>query len=71
MFWAGILFNKISLHIHPDKNSTGHEWKHVSRAIFNLNNPPLIIASTEQCNNIPEQTINNLIIGMLKLVNEY
>nr|CAH7727256.1 unnamed protein product [Callosobruchus chinensis] len=47
--------------------------EHVSRAIFNRNNPPrstqeLIFAATEEWDNIPQEVINNLIIGMHRRV---
>nr|CAH7726334.1 unnamed protein product [Callosobruchus chinensis] len=52
----------------PDMNPIEHVWDYVSRAIFNRNNPPrstqeLIVAATEEWDNIPQEVINNLIIG--------
>nr|CAH7747719.1 unnamed protein product [Callosobruchus chinensis] len=57
----------------PDMNPTKHVWDYVSRAIFNQNNPPrstqkLIVAATEGWNNIPQEVMNNLIIGMHRRV---
>nr|CAH7767032.1 unnamed protein product [Callosobruchus chinensis] len=53
----------------PDMNPIEHVWDYVSRAIFNRNNPPrstqeLIVAATEKWDKIPQEVINNLIIGM-------
>nr|CAH7718987.1 unnamed protein product [Callosobruchus chinensis] len=53
----------------PDINPIEHVWDYVSRAIFNRNNPPrntqeLIVAATEEWDSIPQEMINNLIIGM-------
>nr|CAH7715291.1 unnamed protein product [Callosobruchus chinensis] len=50
-----------------------HVWDYVSRAIFSRNNPPrstqeLLVAATEEWDNIPQEVINNLIIGMLRRV---
>nr|CAH7754938.1 unnamed protein product [Callosobruchus chinensis] len=50
-----------------DMNIIEHVWNYVSRAIFNRNNPPrgtkvLIVAATEEWDNIPQEVINNLII---------
>nr|CAH7751245.1 unnamed protein product [Callosobruchus chinensis] len=49
----------------PDMNPIEHVWNYVSRAIFNRNNPPrstqeLIVAATEEWENIPQEVINNL-----------
>nr|CAH7758233.1 unnamed protein product [Callosobruchus chinensis] len=57
----------------PDMNPIEHVWDYVSRAIFNRNNPPrstqeLIVAATEEWVNIPQEVINNLIIGMHRRV---
>nr|CAH7749177.1 unnamed protein product [Callosobruchus chinensis] len=57
----------------PDMNPIEHVWDYVSRAIFNRNNPPrstqeLIVAATEEWNNIPQEVINNLIISMHRRV---
>nr|CAH7720203.1 unnamed protein product [Callosobruchus chinensis] len=57
----------------PDMNPIEHAWDYVSRAIFNRNNPPrstqeLIVAATEKWENIPQEVINNLIIGMHRRV---
>nr|CAH7720240.1 unnamed protein product [Callosobruchus chinensis] len=57
----------------PDMNPIEHVWDYVSRAIFNRNNPPrstqeLIVAATEEWNNIPQEVINNLITGMHRCV---
>nr|CAH7742155.1 unnamed protein product [Callosobruchus chinensis] len=57
----------------PDMNPIEHVWDYVSRAIFNRNNPPrstqeLIVAATEEWDNIPQEVINNLIIGMHRRV---
>lgn len=57
----------------PDLNPIEHVWDYVSRAIFNRNNPPrntqeLIVAVTEEWDNIPQAVINNLIIGMHRRV---
>nr|CAH7737754.1 unnamed protein product [Callosobruchus chinensis] len=59
----------------PDINPIEHVWNYVSRAIFNRNNPPritqeLIVAATEEWDNIPQEVINNLIIGMHRRVDE-
>nr|CAH7742418.1 unnamed protein product [Callosobruchus chinensis] len=56
-----------------DMNPIEHVWDYVSRAIFNGNNPPrstqeLIVAATEECDNIPQKVINNLIFGMHRRV---
>nr|CAH7726025.1 unnamed protein product [Callosobruchus chinensis] len=56
-----------------DMNPIEHVWDYVSRAIFNRNNPPrstqeLIVAATEEWDNIPQEVINNLIIGMHRRV---
>nr|CAH7749560.1 unnamed protein product [Callosobruchus chinensis] len=53
----------------PDMNPIEHVWDYVSRGIFNRNNPPrstqeLIVAATEEWDNIPQEVIKNLIIGM-------
>nr|CAH7769022.1 unnamed protein product [Callosobruchus chinensis] len=50
--------------ISSDMNPIEHVWDYVSRAIFNRNNPPrstqeLIVAATEECDNIPQEVINN------------
>nr|CAH7729294.1 unnamed protein product [Callosobruchus chinensis] len=55
----------------PDMNPIERVWDYVSRAIFNRNNPPkstqeLIVAATEEWDNIPHEVINNLIIGMTR-----
>nr|CAH7763266.1 unnamed protein product [Callosobruchus chinensis] len=57
----------------PDMNPIEHVWDYVSRAIFNRNNPPrstqeLIVATTEEWDNIPQEVINNLIISMHRRV---
>nr|CAH7749893.1 unnamed protein product [Callosobruchus chinensis] len=57
----------------PDMNPIEHVWDYVSRAIFNRNNPPrstqeLIVAATKEWDNIPQEVINNLIIGMHRRV---
>nr|CAH7750837.1 unnamed protein product [Callosobruchus chinensis] len=57
----------------PDMNPIEHVWDYVSRAIFNRNNPPrstqeLIVAATEEWDNILQEVINNLIIGMHRRV---
>nr|CAH7761922.1 unnamed protein product [Callosobruchus chinensis] len=57
----------------PDMNPIQHVWDYVSRAIFNRNNPPrstqeLIVAATEEWDNIPQEVINNLIIDMHRRV---
>nr|CAH7762360.1 unnamed protein product [Callosobruchus chinensis] len=57
----------------PDTNPIEHVWDYVSRAIFNRNNPPrrtqeLIVAATEEWDNIPQEVIDNLIIGMYRRV---
>ncbi|ERL93740.1 hypothetical protein D910_11026 [Dendroctonus ponderosae] len=58
----------------PDMSPIENIWDYVSRAIFNWNNPPknaqeLIIAAAEEWDNIPQEVINNLIIGTDKHVN--
>lgn len=58
----------------PDMNPIEHIWDYVSRAVFRRNNPPrnsqeLIVAVTEEWMNIPQEIINNLIIGMPRRVN--
>nr|CAH7722538.1 unnamed protein product [Callosobruchus chinensis] len=62
--------------ISPDMNPIEHVWDYVSRAIFNQNNPPrstqeLIVAATEEWDNIPQEVINNLIIGMHRRVDPF
>nr|CAH7731328.1 unnamed protein product [Callosobruchus chinensis] len=57
----------------PDMNPIEHVRDYVSRPIFNRNNPPrrmqeLIVAATEEWDNIPQEVINNLIIGMHRRV---
>nr|CAH7714481.1 unnamed protein product [Callosobruchus chinensis] len=57
----------------PDMNPIERVWDYVSRAIFNRNNHPrstqeLIVAATEESDNIPQEVINNLIIGMHRRV---
>nr|CAH7768001.1 unnamed protein product [Callosobruchus chinensis] len=57
----------------PDMNPIEHVWDYVARAIFNQNNPPRstqepIVAATEEWDNIPQEVINNLIIGMHRRV---
>nr|CAH7728608.1 unnamed protein product [Callosobruchus chinensis] len=57
----------------PDMNPIEHVWGYVSRAIFNRNNHPrstqeLIVVTTEEWDNIPQEVINNLIIGMHRRV---
>nr|CAH7717170.1 unnamed protein product [Callosobruchus chinensis] len=57
----------------PDMKPIEHVWDYVSRAIFNQNNPPrstqeLIVAATEEWDNIQLEVINNLIIGMHRRV---
>nr|CAH7714068.1 unnamed protein product [Callosobruchus chinensis] len=57
----------------PEMKPIEHVWDYVSRAIFNRNNPPrskqeLIVAATEEWDNIPQEVINNLIIGMHRRV---
>nr|CAH7716578.1 unnamed protein product [Callosobruchus chinensis] len=57
----------------PDMNHREHVWDYVSRAIFNRNNPPrstqeLIVAATEEWDNMPQKVIDNLIIGMHRRV---
>nr|CAH7729519.1 unnamed protein product [Callosobruchus chinensis] len=61
--------------VSPDMNTIEHVCDYVSRAIFNRNNPPrstqeLIVASTEEWNNIPQEVINNLIIGIHRRVDK-
>nr|CAH7725535.1 unnamed protein product [Callosobruchus chinensis] len=57
-----------------DMNPIEHVWDYVSRAIFNRNNPPrstqeIIVAATEEWDNIPQEVINNnLIFGMHRRV---
>nr|CAH7753054.1 unnamed protein product [Callosobruchus chinensis] len=60
----------------PDMNPIEHVWDYVSRAILNRNNPPrstqeLIVAATEEWDNIPQEVINNLIIGMHRRVDAF
>nr|CAH7765408.1 unnamed protein product [Callosobruchus chinensis] len=57
----------------PDMNPIEHVWDYVSRAIFNRNNPPrstqeLIVAASEEWDNIPQEVIDNLITGMHRRV---
>nr|CAH7725600.1 unnamed protein product [Callosobruchus chinensis] len=57
----------------PGMNPIEHVWDYASRAIFNQNNPPrskqeLIVAATEEWDNIPQEVINNLIIGMQRRI---
>nr|CAH7763869.1 unnamed protein product [Callosobruchus chinensis] len=57
----------------PDMNLIEHVWHYVSRAIFNRNNPPrstqeLMVATTEEWGNTPQEVINSLIIGMHRRV---
>nr|CAH7739459.1 unnamed protein product [Callosobruchus chinensis] len=57
----------------PDMNPIEHVWDDVSRAMFNRNNPPrstqeLIVAATEEWDNIAQEVTKNLIIGMHKRV---
>nr|CAH7742060.1 unnamed protein product [Callosobruchus chinensis] len=57
----------------PDMNPIRHVWDYVSRAIFNRNHAPrstqeLIVAATEEWDNIPQEVINNFIIGMHRRV---
>nr|CAH7718211.1 unnamed protein product [Callosobruchus chinensis] len=57
----------------PDMSPIEHVWDYVSRAIFNRNHPPrstqeLIVAATEEWDNIPQEVINNLLIGMHRRV---
>nr|CAH7718655.1 unnamed protein product [Callosobruchus chinensis] len=57
----------------PDMNPKEHVWDYVSRAIFNRNNPPrstqeLFVAAIEEWDNIPQEVIYNLIIGMHRRV---
>nr|CAH7763493.1 unnamed protein product [Callosobruchus chinensis] len=57
----------------PDINPIEHVRDYVSRAIFNRNNPPrstqeLIAAATEEWDNILQEVIHNLIIGMHRRV---
>nr|CAH7729083.1 unnamed protein product [Callosobruchus chinensis] len=59
--------------VSPDMNPIEHVWDYVSRAIFKQNNPPrstleLIFAATGEWDNIPQEVINNLIIGMHRRV---
>nr|CAH7716028.1 unnamed protein product [Callosobruchus chinensis] len=49
----------------PDMNPIEHVWDYVSRAILNRNNPPrstqeLIVAATEEWDNIPQACIDAL-----------
>nr|CAH7729531.1 unnamed protein product [Callosobruchus chinensis] len=58
----------------PDMSLIEHVWV-VSRAIFNRNNPPRstqehIVEATEEWKNIPQEVINNLIIGIHRRVDE-
>nr|CAH7766341.1 unnamed protein product [Callosobruchus chinensis] len=56
----------------PDMNPKEHVWDYVSRAIFNRNRPrstqELIVAATEEWDNIPQEVIKKLIIGMHRRV---
>nr|CAH7721448.1 unnamed protein product [Callosobruchus chinensis] len=57
----------------PDMNPIEHVWDYLSRAIFNRNNIPistqeLIVAATEEWDNIPQEVINNLILDMHRRV---
>lgn len=57
----------------PDMNPIEHMWDYVKRAIRSRNHPPisvqeLTLAAQEEWNNIPQQTINNLIISMHRRV---
>nr|CAH7720054.1 unnamed protein product [Callosobruchus chinensis] len=57
----------------PDMNPIERLWNYVSRAMFNRNSTPrstqeLIVAATEERDNIPQEVINNLIIGMHRRV---
>nr|CAH7766583.1 unnamed protein product [Callosobruchus chinensis] len=57
------------LALSADLNPIKHVWDYVSRAIFNRNNPPrstqeLIVAATEEWDSVPQEVINNLIIGV-------
>ena len=57
----------------PDMNPIEHVWDYLSRAINRRNNPPrnrqeLILAAQEEWVNLPQETINNLIIGMHRRV---
>nr|CAH7732366.1 unnamed protein product [Callosobruchus chinensis] len=57
----------------PDMSPIEDVWDYVSRAIFSRNNPPrstqeLIVAATEEWDNIPQEVINHLIIGMHRRV---
>nr|CAH7754651.1 unnamed protein product [Callosobruchus chinensis]CAH7760665.1 unnamed protein product [Callosobruchus chinensis] len=59
--------------IYRNMNPIEYVWDYVSRAIFNRINPPrstqeLIVAATEEWDNIPQEVINNLIIGMHRRV---
>nr|CAH7721353.1 unnamed protein product [Callosobruchus chinensis] len=68
------LRNQIGDHfIFMDDNAIEHVWDYVSRAIFNRNNLPrstqeLIVAATEEWDNITQDVIDNLIIGMHRRV---
>nr|CAH7715345.1 unnamed protein product [Callosobruchus chinensis] len=51
-----------------DMNPIEHVWDYVSRAIFNRNNPPrstqeLIVAATEEWDNIPQERTFNRVIS--------
>ena len=57
----------------PDMNPIEHVWDYMTRAIFRRNNPPanaqeLVNAAIEEWRNIPQEIINNLIIGMHRRV---
>nr|CAH7740127.1 unnamed protein product [Callosobruchus chinensis] len=52
------------------------DMNYVSRAIFNRNNPPrstqeLIVEATEEWDNIPQEVINNNLIGMHRRVDAW
>lgn len=58
----------------PDMNPIEHVWDYVQRRIHQRDNPPITleelrIAAQEEWNNIPQETINNLIISMHRRVN--
>lgn len=58
----------------PDMNPIENMWDFVSRAVRNRNNSPqngeeLVAAAEEEWNNIPQETINRLIVSMHTRVN--
>lgn len=58
----------------PDQNPIENMWDFVSRAVHRRINAPqnvdeLIVAAVEEWNNIPQETINRLIVSMNRRVN--